>query len=108
MDAGGEEVDAAPEEGGDDDHGLAGESVAQPAGDGRGEHVGDHEPEGEGSDVLVGEVEFAFDLLLNAGEDVAIDVVDEVESSEEDERGGRSGDGGGAGGFGSGGHLWEG
>ena len=94
VDAGGEEVDAAPEECGDDDHGLAGEAVAQVAGDGRGGHVGDHEPEGEGSDVLVGEVELAFDLLLDAGEDVAVDVVDEVECGEQDEGGGGSGDGG--------------
>ena len=83
-----------PEEGGDDDHGFAGEAVAQPAGDGRGGHVGDHEPEGERADLLVGEVELAFDLLLDAGEDVAVDVVDEVECGEEDESGGGSGDGG--------------
>ena len=31
------------------------------------EHVGDHEPEGEGADLFVGDVEFAFDLLLDAG-----------------------------------------
>ncbi len=55
VDGGGEEVDAAPEEGGDDDHGLAGEAVAEPSGDGRGGHVGDHEPEGERADLLVGE-----------------------------------------------------
>src|SRR6202020_1785234 len=80
MHAGSEEVDAAPEEGGDDDHGFAWETVAQPAGDRRREHVGDHEPERERADVLVGEMKFAFDLLLNAWEDVAVDVVDEVES----------------------------
>jgi hypothetical protein len=45
-------------------------------------------------------VELALDLLLDSGEDVAVDVVDEVESSEEDEGGGGSGDGGGARGFG--------
>ena len=108
---GGEEVDAAPEEGGDDDHGFAGEAVAQPAGEGRGEHVGDHEPEGQGADVLVGEVELDFDLLLNAGEDVAVDVVDEVEGGEKDEGCGGSGYGGSAGGFGllheCGGHRWR-
>ena len=60
------------------------------------------------ADVLVGEVELVFDLLLYAGEDVAVDVVDEVERGEEDESGGGSGDGGGAGGFGRGGHLVEG
>ena len=47
-------------------------------------------------------MELVFDLLLNAGEDVAVDVVDEVESGEKDERGGGSGDGGGADGFGRG------
>jgi hypothetical protein len=51
----------------------------------------------------VGEVEFVFDLLLDAGEDVAVDVVDEVEGGEEDEGGGGSGDGDGAAGFGRGG-----
>ncbi len=91
VDGCGEEVDAAPEEGGDDDHGFAGEAVAEPAGDRRGGHVGDHEPEGERADLGVGEVELAFDLLLNSGEDVAIDVVDEVEGGEEDEGGGGSG-----------------
>jgi hypothetical protein len=50
-------------------------------------------------------VELAFDLLLDAGEDVAVDVVDEVEGGEEDEGGGGSGDGGGAVGFGRGGRL---
>ena len=105
MDGGGEEVDAAPEEGGDDDHGLAGEAVAEPACDGRGGHIGDHEPEGERADLVVGDVELAFDLLLYAGEDVAVDVVDEVESGEEDEGGGGSGDGGGARGFGRGSRL---
>ena len=49
-----------------------------------------------------------LDLLLDAGEDVAVDVVDEVERGEEYERGGGSGDGGEArGGFGGGGHHWE-
>jgi hypothetical protein len=52
--------------------------------------------------VFVGEMELVFDLLLNAGEDVAVDVVDEVEGGEEDESCGGSGDGGGAGGFGRG------
>jgi hypothetical protein len=55
-------------------------------------------------------VELAFDLLLDAGEDVAVDVVDEVEGGEEDEGGGGSGDGGGGVGFGRGGRvvfLWE-
>src|SRR5439155_11447783 len=42
VDGGGEEVNAAPEESGDDDHRFAGEAVAQPAGEGRGKHVGDH------------------------------------------------------------------
>src|SRR3984893_2038942 len=107
MDAGGEEVDAAPEEGGDDDHGLAGEAVAEKAGDGRGEHVGDHEPEGERADALVGEMELAFDLFLDAGKDVAVDVVDEVEGGEEDEGCSGSSYGGGAGGFGRGGHRWS-
>jgi len=54
-------------------------------------------------------VELAFDLLLNAGEDVAVDVVDEVEGGEEDEGGGGSGDGDGASGLGRGGRrvsLW--
>jgi len=54
-------------------------------------------------------VEFVFDLLLDAGENVAVDVVDEVEGGEEDESGGGSGDGGGAAGFGRGGRrvsLW--
>ena len=78
VDAGGEEINSGPEEGGHDDHGFAGEAVAQESGDGRGGHVGDHEPEGERSYVLVGEVELSFDLLLNAGENVAVDVVDEV------------------------------
>ncbi len=36
-------------------------------------------------------MEFVFDLLLHAGEDVAVDVVDEVEGGEEDEGGGGSG-----------------
>ncbi len=106
-DGGGEEVDRAPEESGDDDHGLAGEAVAQPAGDRRGEHVGEHEPEGQCADVLVREVELAFDLLLDAGEDVAVDVVDEVEGGEEDKGDGGSGNGGGTGWFGRGGHLGE-
>ena len=91
VDRGGEEVHAAPEERGDDDHGFAGKAVAQPAGDGRGEHVGDHEPEGEGADVFVGEMELDLDLLLDAGKDVAVDVVDEVECGEEDEGCGGSG-----------------
>jgi len=91
VDGGGEEVDAAPEEGGDDDHGFAGETVAEKARDGRGEHIGDHEPEGEGADVFVGEMELDFDLLLDAGEDVAVDVVDEVEGGEKDEGCGGSG-----------------
>ncbi len=59
--------------------------------------------------MLVGEVELGFYLLLHAGEDVTVDVVDEVEGREEDEGGGGSGYGGGAGGFGllrgRGGHL---
>jgi hypothetical protein len=59
--------------------------------------------------VFVGEMELGFYLLLDAGKDVAVDVVDEVEGSEEDESGGGSGYGGGAGGFGllrgRGGHL---
>jgi hypothetical protein len=55
--------------------------------------------------LRVGDVEFAFDLLLHTGEDVAVDVVDEVEGGEEDEGGGGSGDGGGAGGFGRGSRL---
>src|SRR5262249_37030964 len=38
VNTGGEEVDAAPEEGGDDDHGLAWKAVAEPAGDGRRAH----------------------------------------------------------------------
>ena len=106
MTRGGEEVDAGPEEGGDDDHRLAREAVAQPAGDRRGEHVGEHEPEGERSDLGVGGVELALDLLLHAGEDVAVNVVDEIKRREEDERGGGSGDGGDrAAGFGRGGHL---
>ena len=91
VDAGGEEVDAAPEECGDDDHGFAGKAVAEPAGDGRGDHVGDHEPEGERADLLVGEMELGFDLLLDAGKDVTVDVVDEVERGEKDEGGGGSG-----------------
>src|ERR1700730_17210092 len=107
MDAGGEEVDAAPEERGDDDHGLAGEAVAEVSGDGRGKHVGDHEPEGKRTDALVGEMEFAFDLLLDAGKDVAVDVVDEVEGGEKDEGCSGSGYGGGAGGFGNGCHRWR-
>jgi hypothetical protein len=52
-------------------------------------------------------MELDFDLLLNAGEDVAIDVVDEVEGGEKDEGGGGSGYGGSAGGFGRGGHRWR-
>jgi hypothetical protein len=59
--------------------------------------------------LRVGEVELAFDLLLNARENVAVDVVDEVEGGEEDESGGGSGDGGGAVRFGRGGRrvsLW--
>ncbi len=48
----------------------------------------------------VGDVELVFDLLLDAGEDVAVDVVDEVEGGEEDEGGGGSGDGGRGGGGG--------
>jgi hypothetical protein len=55
--------------------------------------------------LRVGDAEFAFDLLLDAGEDVAVDVVDEVESGEEDESGGGSGDGGGAAWFGRGGRV---
>ncbi len=105
VDGRGEEVDGGPEEGGCDDHGLAGEAVAQPSGDGRGAHVGDHEPEGEGADVFVGEMELGFYLLLDAREDVAVDVVDEVECGEEDEGGGGSGYGGGAGGLCCGSHL---
>jgi len=108
VDGGGEEVDAGPKEGGDDDHWLAGEAVAEPAGDRRGEHVGEHEPEGERAYLLVGDEEFVFDLLLDAGEDVAVDVVDEVEGSEKDECGGGSGDGGVTGGFGGGGHRLRG
>ncbi len=45
-----------------------------------------------GSDVLVGEMELALDLLLHTGKDVAIDVVDEVERGEEDQSGGGSND----------------
>ena len=105
VDGGGEEVDAAPEESGDDDHGFAREAIAEPAGEGRGGHVGDHELEGEGAELRVGDVELVLDLLLHAGEDVAVDVVDEVERGEEDEGGGGSGDGGGARGFGCGGHV---
>ena len=108
VDAGGEKVDTRPEESGDDDHGLAWETITEPSSDWRGGHVGDHEPEGEGPDVLVGEVELAFDLFLDAGEDVAVDIVDEVERGEEDEGGGGPCDGGvAAGWFGRGGHLSE-
>ena len=58
--------------------------------------------------MLVGEVELAFDLFLDAGEDVAVDIVDEVERGEEDEGGGGPCDGGvAAGWFGRGGHLSE-
>src|SRR5262249_17838502 len=94
-------------EGGDDDHGLAGEAVAEPAGDGRRAHVGNHEPEGERADLPVVERELVFDLLLDAGKDVAVDVVDKVECGEKNECRGGSGNGGGAGGFGCGGHLWR-
>ena len=96
MDKGGEKVNRAPEEGGDNDHGLAREAVAEPAGDRGGGHVGEHEPEGERADLRVGEVKLTFDLLLDAREDVAVDVVDEVERGEEDEGRGSSGDGGSA------------
>ncbi len=89
---------------GDDDHGLAWKAVAEPAGERRDAHVGDHEPEGERADLRVGDVELAFDLLLDAGEDVAVDVVDEVEGGEEDEGGGGSGNAGGVWLFGRG-HL---
>jgi hypothetical protein len=105
VDGRGEEVDAAPEKSGDDDHGLARETVAQPSGDGRREHVGEHEPESERADLGVGDVELAFDLLLHTGQDVAVDVVDEVEGGEEDESRGGSGNGGVTVGFGCGGHL---
>ncbi len=72
-------------------------------------HVGEHEPEGERADLGVGDVELVLDLLLDAGEDVAVDVVDEVEGGEEDEGGGGSGYGGFTGsGFGGGGHSPEG
>ena len=92
VDAGREEVDTAPEEGGGDDHGLAWETIAQPTCNWRGEHVGDHEPESERADVLVGEVKLSFDLLLNTGEDVTVDVIYEVEGGEQDESCGRSDD----------------
>jgi len=65
--------------------------VAKPAGERGGAHVGDEEPEGEGSDALVGEAEVALDQLLDPGEEVAVDEVDEVEGGEEDESGGGSG-----------------
>ena len=86
VDGGGEEVDGGPEEGGGNDHGLAGKAVAEPSGDGRRSHVGDHEPEDEGAEFRIGDVELVLDLLLDAGEDVAVDVVYEVERGEEDER----------------------
>ena len=81
---------AAHEQCGGDDHGFAGEVVAEPAGEGGDAHVGDHEPEDQGADLGIGDVEFAFDLLLYTGEDVAVDVIDEVEGGEEDESGGGS------------------
>ena len=73
-----EEIDSRPEEGGDHNHGFSRKPVAQPPSDWRGAHVGDHEPECERPDLLVGDQELAFDLLLNAGQNVAVDVVDEV------------------------------
>src|SRR5258708_11552981 len=44
-----EEVDATPEQRRDDDHRFAREAIAQPSRDRRGDHIRDHEPEGEGS-----------------------------------------------------------
>jgi len=49
-------------------------------------------------------VKFPFDLLLDTGKDVSVDVVYEVESGEQDESGGRSHDGSAASWFGGRGH----
>ena len=106
VNAGGKEVDAAPEEGGDDDHRFAGKTIAEPPGDRRGAHIGDHEPEGERPDLPVVKEKLLLYLLLDAGKDVAVYVVDEVQSGEEDEGGGGSGDGGSTAGFGRGCHLF--
>jgi len=107
----GEEIDETDGDGADDDERLALEVVAEPAGERGGEHVGEEEPEGDGADCRVGDVELFFDELLDAGEDVAIDVVDEVERGEKEKGEGRSGDGRGDGRTGWNGrgcHLWGG
>ena len=66
--------------------------VAEPAGGGGDEHVGEEEGGGEESGLRVVDMEFALDEGLDAGENVAVDKVEEVEGGEEEER-----EGGGAG-----------
>ena len=87
-----EEIDAAPEESSDDNHRLARKAVAKPTGDRRGDHVGKHEPECERTNLFIADVELALNLLLDPGQDVAIDVIDEVESREKNKCGRCAGD----------------
>ena len=100
VDVPSEQVDGRPEQRSADDHGLARKVISEPAGDWRGAHVGDEEEEGQRPKLRVGDVELALDLLLHAGDDVAVDVVDEVERRQQGK-----GDGGSGNGFGLRGRL---
>jgi len=83
VDRTGEEVAEAPKDDAGDDEGLARETVAEPAGERRGEHVGDEEPEGERAHLRVGGREAVvgdsgLDKGEFAGEEVAVYIVEEI------------------------------
>ena len=68
----------APQHRAGDDERLAAEVVAQPAGDGRSDHIKDEQSGSQRAHLLIGGVEFALDERDFAGKNVAVNVVEEV------------------------------
>ena len=70
---------------GGDDKRLSGGQIANPAGQRSGQHVGEEKPEGERANGGVGNVKLALDLLLHAGQDVSVYVIDKIETCKQHE-----------------------
>src|ERR1017187_1793325 len=73
----------APQDRAADNERLSAETISQPAGGGRSEHVKEQQRRGQRAHLLVGGVELPLNERYLAGQDVAVDVVEQVEADQQ-------------------------